>query len=114
MTIDQKVTVPGIFILANARLDERRIFESGNPSRQQLTHFGEPGARRYSIATVGIKGRSMTIDGYLSASVFEIGKAVRFVFEVDPNRQSGDRKLLPVKIGIKVENFLACGVNSIA
>src|ERR1700682_457347 len=53
----------------------------------------------------------MTIDGHFDASVFEIGKAVSFVFEAEPNRQSRSAQLLATTAWIEVENFLPRGIN---
>src|SRR4029077_9111266 len=113
MAVDQKVAVPGIFILANARLEDWRLFKRGNAAGHQRAHFGKSGGGSSSILGVRIKCSTVAIDCDLNASTFQIWKSISLVFKVDPNRKGRHRKLLLLAPGVKIENLLTRRVNSI-
>src|SRR5437868_12541826 len=114
MAIDQEVAVGSIFVLTDARFDNRRIFQRGQTPFETLTHFGKSLAGHNSIAGVRIKFGSVTINRDLNAAPFRVRQAISLAFEVDPGGQSGRRKTSVAWRSSEIENFLAGRMNSIS
>src|SRR5258706_6065222 len=114
MKIDQEVAVGSILVLTDAPFDYRRVFQSGQTPFQTLTHLGESLVGHNSIAGVRIKFGSVTINRDLNAAPFGVRQAISLAFKVDPSGQSGCRKTSVACRSSEIENFLACGMNSIS
>src|SRR2546423_10708916 len=106
MAIDQKVTVGSIFVLAYTCFNNRSVFQTRQATREVSPHFYKTVIRYKAIIVVGIEWRAMSIDCYFDAAVFQIGKTIGFLFEVDPNGQLRRQITVSVFRGTKEEHFL--------
>ncbi len=84
MKIDEEVAVGSVFVLADARFCNRRVFQCGQTPGETLTHLGESHTGRKSITSVGIKFDTVAIDRDLDTAPFRVRQTISFVFEVDP------------------------------
>src|SRR6266852_3096631 len=107
MPVDQKVPGRGVFILANARFDDR----SAGQRRESLGHESASFFRilHHSIAAVRIERGAMPVEPNFHATVLEIRQNILTALgaEVKPNRHFGRREL-PISGGrTKVKYLLA-------
>src|SRR5258707_8009722 len=105
MKIDQKVAVGGVFVLANTRFRNRRIFQRGQTPGKTLTHLSQSLAGHHSIAGVRIEFGSVTVNRDLDAAPFEIRQTISFVFEIDPGGQGGCGKTAVAGRSSEIENL---------
>src|SRR5258708_6341030 len=113
MKIDQKVAVGSVFVLADARFRNRRVFQRGQTPGKTLTHLSQSLAGHHSIAGVRIEFGSVAINRDLDAAPFEIRQALSLVFEIDPGRQRRGGKTSITCRSSEIENFLTGRMNSI-
>jgi hypothetical protein len=81
MLIDQEISVRGVFVLADARFDDRRIFERGEAAGEKFARGSESFGGGDAGLRVGIDGGAVAIVGDFEAAGFEVGRAVEFVAE---------------------------------
>ena len=109
MPVDQKIAVRGIFILADARFDQRRIGEGGETLAQHRAGFAQSLLRDFAIAGFGIELRTMGIERDFESAAVERGDRIDAFTKRDPRRQtfiSGRRA--------EEKNFLARGADAAA
>src|SRR5580704_15429447 len=114
MTVDQKIPVRSIFILANARLDYRRISHCRKTARDIFLHDFCFGSRRQARLRVGIDPLSMMIERNLQPAAFNVRHSVILIFLKQPRGQSRRRESRVSWRHAKKENFLAAGKNSMS
>ena len=89
VTVDQKIAVRGVLVLADARLDERRVRERRDSLGQKAAHLFERLRGRHALRRVGVELRAVAVERDLDAAAFQIGQAVNFRAPVDPRGQRG-------------------------
>src|SRR5262245_9957590 len=72
MPVDQKITIRRVLILANTRLQHRRIRHSRHSFCQILTHRFQPLDTDHSLTTIGIEFRPVRIDRDLEPTPIDI------------------------------------------
>jgi len=87
MTVDEKIAVRGIFVLANARFDNRSIFQSGQSQSQTPPCLSQTFSSGNPIAGIGIERWSMTIDRQLNTATGKRRQAIDFFFKSDAGRE---------------------------
>src|SRR5689334_8714300 len=113
MTVDQKVAVGSVLVLADACFDDRRVLQIRQSQSKQTAYFFQSLSGRNSIAAVWIERRAMPIDCDLDAASIDVGQAISFAFEIDPGWHR--RRLESIVAGgrSKIENFLPRWLNAI-
>jgi hypothetical protein len=105
--INQKISVGSIFVLADARFDDWRILKSREAAGNEIAggfdggHAGDAGLR------IGICRSAVMIVSNFQAAIFQIGHAVKFIFQVEP---SGQGFLAELNLSLRdseKNNFLA-------
>ena len=114
MTIDQKISIGGVFILADPRFNERRLLQIGETMNQITAHFIQYVFRYFTFFVVRIERRTMAIESDFDPSILEVGETINFASEIDPNghlrrAESGVAGRSPEE-----KDFLACGVDPFA
>src|SRR5579859_5448714 len=83
MTVDQEIAVRSVFVLADARFDDRRVAQGGEATAQIIAHEAESFAGN-ALDAIGINRRAVTVAGDFHAAVFEIGHAVNLLSHIEP------------------------------
>ena len=107
MTIDQEIAIRSVFVLAHARVDQRRVTQSRQSGCQSLPYFGQTCFRHDPIAFVRIEWRAVTINGDLDSTPVHIRQAVDLFLEIDPRRHQRRSESFIAWGGAKVEDFLS-------
>ena len=82
VAINQEITVGGVFVLADARFDDGRIFQGGEAARDEFLRGSESFGAGYAGLCVGINARAVAIVGDFEAAGFDVRHSVEFVFQV--------------------------------
>src|SRR2546423_881457 len=77
MTIDQKVAIRGVLILADARFDNRRVGKRRNVIAEISPQALDCAGINYPAAGIGIQNSTMAIEGYLEAAIFNVRQRIR-------------------------------------
>src|SRR5690242_11843131 len=83
MTVNQEIAIGAVFILADARFDDRRIAQSRESPAKIIAHERERLAGN-AIEAIGINGRTVNVAGDFEAAALDIGNSVRFGGSVEP------------------------------
>ena len=84
MAVDQEIAVGGVFILADACLDDGRTLHRRKPPLDPCTRAGNCAGVGRPIGTVGIDRRAMLVDPDFHAAVLHVGDAVYPSRTIDP------------------------------
>src|SRR5262245_4090151 len=114
MAIDQKIAVRGVLVLADARLDERRVFQMRKAAGEVLTHWRQPLGRHLPLAGLRIECRTVTVERDLEPAGLQIRDAVDLTAEVDPDGQQRRRESPVARRSAKKEYFLARRMNAVS
>src|SRR4030095_12483075 len=89
MPIDQEVAIRAVFVLADARVDQRTVRDCRKASLHVLAYTSDRLRGRRATADVGIDRRAMLIVCDLEAACFEVRHPIEdvAVVEVRPPRQ---------------------------
>src|SRR5580704_9582888 len=79
MPIDQKISARSIFVLANARLDDRRIAQRREPPRHVFSHLVCRGLADNARLRVWIDDRSVAVERNLESARLDIRHSVSFI-----------------------------------
>src|SRR5580704_4571848 len=107
MAIDEEISVRGVFVLADARFDDWRVFQGGESVRGEFLRGSDGLGSCDAGLRVGIDGGAVAIVGNFEAAIFEIGHAVKFIAKEEPR---GHLRRLETRVawrGAKEENFCA-------
>src|SRR5579863_3647932 len=112
MPVDQKISVGSIFVLADARLDHRRIAHCRKTAGNVFLNHFSLGRRRQARLRVGIDALSMMVERNLQPAAFDVRHSVILVFLKEPGRQSWRRESRVSRRHAKKENFLPAWKNA--
>src|SRR5215469_15286777 len=90
MLIDEEIAVGSVFILADARFDDRRVLQSWKTAREILARGSSSFRAGDARLRVGIGGFAVAVKGDFETAAFDIGHTVVFVVQIDPR---GHRRL---------------------
>ena len=114
MPVDQEIPVGGVFVLADAGLDDWSVFQGGEAAGEELARsFYGRGAGDTRLR-VGIDARAVTIVGDFEAARFEVGHSIKFILEVEPGGHRGLGESLLAGGDAEENNFLARSEDALA
>src|SRR3984893_5666738 len=109
VSVDQKIAIRSVFVLAHARLDDGRVCQS----REAFCHVGAhalDGFRRnHARLRIGVNALAVTVECDLEATRFKVRHAVHFVRLNQPSRKRPRGKLVVSRRHAKKEHLLAAG-----
>ena len=76
MAIHDEVAVGSLFVLAHARLDQRRVFHCRKAEGEIFTNALQRGWADDSLAVSGIESRAASVISHLEAAAIAVGDAV--------------------------------------
>src|SRR5262245_11259324 len=87
MAVDQEIAVRSVFVLADARFDERGARQRRKPPGHKRARHLERVFGHLALGGVGVNRFAVTIEREFEASIFQVRHAVGFSAEVDPGRR---------------------------
>src|ERR1700752_130569 len=112
MSVDQKVTVRCVLVLAHTRFGDGRIFQRRKAARQALTSLSQSFETSNALARIRIDWWSMTVDGNLHAAAVDLRQAISFIFEIDPGWQVRRPETRVTSGRAKIKYFLPRWLNA--
>src|ERR1022692_4833378 len=88
VAVDQEIAVGRVLVLADARLHQGRMPQSGQALAEEIARGGERIGGWDAVGGGRVDGRAVLVEGDFDAAVFQIGKTVgpARIAEVDPHR----------------------------
>src|SRR4029077_19271450 len=114
MAIDEEVPIRGVFVLANARLDNRRLCEGREAACDKTPRPLHPFWRGQAGLCVGVHALAMCVAGKFQAACLDVRHAVGLFLLEQPCWQRGSRKTRIAGGCAEEEYFLPSGEDSLA
>src|SRR5256885_1180740 len=91
MAVDQEIPAGCVFVLANPGLHKDSFGHFGKAFLQETAGFGDTFGSYAAVASIGIEGGAVKVEGNFEAAGVEFGDAVGAarIGEVDPRREGG-------------------------
>src|ERR1700730_3481230 len=109
VSVDQKIAIRSVFVLAHARLDDGRVCQG----REAFCHVGAHALdgfnRHHTRLRIGVNALAVTVQCDLEAPRFKVRHAVHFVRLIQPSRKRPRGKLVVSRRHAKKEHLLAAG-----
>src|SRR5689334_10251377 len=88
MAINQKVSIPSVFILTHTRFQDRRILKPGNMACKKLTQTCYSFGHHQTFVVVRIDGGAVPVKSYFEAAPLDIRESIRdvSVLVMEPDR----------------------------
>ncbi len=115
MAIDEEVAIRGVLVLADVRVNNGRIAQSGESGGDVSVRGRYFVGGHDAVGGIGIERGPVQIESNFEASSFEIGEAVHsaIVFEIDPNRHLWGFEARVTGGDAEEENFLTRRENAV-
>jgi hypothetical protein len=85
--INQKISIGSAFVLADARFDDRRVFQGREAAGDKFARGFDGGDAGGAGLRVGISRCAVLIVGNFQAAIFQVRHAVKFIFQIQPGGQ---------------------------
>ena len=115
MPIHDEVVVGSLLILADSRLDQRRVFHGRKAQGQVFAHGSQPVGIHYPLAVGGVEGRAAGVVGDFEAASLVAGNAVaEAVAVLGPNRKMAVVEVLLRRRHAEKEHILLGGTDAVS
>src|SRR5258708_27370107 len=116
MAIDQEISIPGVFVLADTRLNNGSVLQSRNVLLQVGAKTLDGWLTDHPVRAVGIKLRTVTVKGDLESALFNVGQRIWTVRMrvVQPRRHLGRAEAVVAGGGSEKKHLLTRWENAVA
>src|SRR6516164_4972417 len=114
MAVDEEVPIRGVFVLANARLDNQRACQGREAACDKTPRPLHTFWRDQAGLCIGVNALAMRVVGKFQAACLDLRHAVSLFLLEQPCWQSGSRKTRIARGRAEEEYFLAGGEDSLA
>src|SRR5262245_38510896 len=114
MAVDKEIAVRRVFVLANPRLDERRVRQPRKAPGQKRARQLKRIFSQVALGGVRVNRLAVTIEPEFEAAIFQVGHAVSFGAEIDPGRRQRRGEARVARRDTEKIHLLASRANSIS